>query len=169
MLGFLRNFNLEKIGCPKPTTYHPSQPHDKIEVLLFNPICISRSSVDLYLSGQSLQAIASKLRCSKTAVRDALIKAGVELRAHSTGQLDARLRVKAKALRNAPYGYCLVNGQLEEDPREVAVVQLIMKWWRQGLSHGAIARQLNRQKIKPRKAAQWSQPTVGFIIKRQPN
>jgi hypothetical protein len=34
------------------------------------------------------------------------------------------------------------------------------------MGHCAIARRLNEQGIKPRKAAQWSQPTVGYIIKR---
>jgi hypothetical protein len=61
----------------------------------------------------------------------------------------------------------LVDGQLREHPKEMAVVRQILKWSQQGLSHGAIARRLNDQKVKPRKAAQWSQPTVGFIIKRQ--
>lgn len=73
------------------------------------------------------------------------------------------------SIRNAPYGYCLVNGALLEDPREMAVVALMVKWWTQGMSYGAIARKLNSQKIKPRKAAAWSQPTVGFILQRQPN
>ncbi len=49
----------------------------------------------------------------------------------------------------------------------MANVSLMMTWWKQGQSLGAIARRLNDQKIKPRKAAHWSQPTVGFIIQRQ--
>lgn len=89
------------------------------------------------------------------------------LRAHSNDQLDGPVKAKSIAIKNAPYGFALVNGVLHEDPKERAVVQLIIKWWQQGLSHGAIARKLNDQKIKPRKAARWSQPTVGFIIKRQ--
>jgi hypothetical protein len=72
------------------------------------------------------------------------------------------------SVRNAPYGYCLVGGKLLEDPREMAVVQLMLKWWGEGMSLGAIARRLNSQRIKPRKATSWSQPTVGFIIQRQP-
>jgi len=51
----------------------------------------------------------------------------------------------------------------------MAVVAQMLKWWKQGMSYGAIARKLNAQKIKPRKAAAWSQPTVGFIIQRQPD
>jgi hypothetical protein len=43
----------------------------------------------------------------------------------------------------------------------------MMKWREQGMGFCAIARRLNEQNIKPRKAAQWSQPTVGFIIQRK--
>ncbi len=123
--------------------------------------------VDLYQSGFSLQAVSREVHRSKTYVRNTILKHGVDLRAHSLDQLASGVKSKAMAIKNAPYGFCLVNGGLLEAPKEMAVVQLIMKWWQQGFSHGAIARKLNSQKIKPRKAALWSQPTVGFIIKRQ--
>jgi hypothetical protein len=71
------------------------------------------------------------------------------------------------SIRTAPYGYCLVNGKREVDPKEASVVRLMMKWREQGMGYCAIARRLNEQNIKPRKAAKWSQPTVGFIIQRQ--
>jgi hypothetical protein len=60
----------------------------------------------------------------------------------------------------------LVAGQLQPDPREQVTLQLIIKWWQEGLSHCAITKSLNKKNIKPRKAKEWSQPTVGFIIKR---
>jgi len=124
-------------------------------------------AVDLYRSGLSLQAVARQVHRSKTYVRKTLLKNGVALRAHSYDQLTGGVKAKPMAIKNAPYGYCLVNGTLLKDPKEMAIVQLIMKWWQQGLSHGAIAHKLNNQKINPRKAARWSQPTVGLIIKRQ--
>ncbi len=156
-----------KIGCGSPSIYHPTQWHDKIDVFQFNNSGISRKAVDLYQSGLSLQAVAWQVRRSKTFVRKTLLKHRVDLRAHSHDQLASGVKAKAMAIKNAPYGFVLVNGALLEDPREIAVVQLIIMWWQQGLSHGAIARKLNAQKIKPRKAALWSQPTVGCIIKRQ--
>lgn len=116
-----------------------------------------------------MRSIANDLGCSKTAVRESLLREKVDLRAHSHGQTSKGRKPVALSVRNAPYGYCLVNGMLVEDPREMSVVSLMVKWWNQGMSYGAIARKLNSQKIKPRKAAAWSQPTVGFILQRQPN
>jgi hypothetical protein len=121
----------------------------------------------MYASGYSLAAIATELDVAKTTVRQTLIADGISLRAHSNRQLAAPSAAKSQSIKTAPYGYCLVGGRLIEDPREMAVVQLMLGWWQSGMSLGAIARRLNSQKIKPRKAAQWSQPTVGFIVQRQ--
>jgi hypothetical protein len=71
------------------------------------------------------------------------------------------------AIRNAPFGYFLSKGILKADSREQEVIQIILELWKNGKSHGAIARELNNQNIKPRKAKKWSQVIVGFIIKRQ--
>ncbi len=161
--------HMSKIGCGLPSIYHPAQPHDSIDVFRFNPSSISQKAVHLYQSGLSLQAVARQVHRSKTYVRKTLVESGVDLRAHSNDQLDGPVKSKSIAIKNASYGFTLVNGVLHEDPKEMAVVQLIIKWWQQGLSQGAIARKLNNQKIKPRKADLWSQPTVGFIIKRQTN
>lgn len=90
----------------------------------------------------------------------------MELRSHSNGQLNSKKKPKAKSIKTAPYGHCLVNGLLHKDPREQSVLKLILKWAKQGQSHCAIARKLNEQKVKPRHAEKWSQPTIGFIVKR---
>jgi len=90
----------------------------------------------------------------------------VELRSHSNNQLTSKKKPKQKSIKTAPYGWCLVDGLLHNDPREQSILNLILKWAAQGLSHCAIARRLNEQKHKPRHAEKWSQPTVGFIIKR---
>jgi hypothetical protein len=81
----------------------------------------------------------------------------VALRSRGKRQKWEMLPCRKVALTSAPYGECLDNGKRVEDPKEAAVIQLIMEWWRAGLSHCAIAR----------RAEKWSQPTVGFIIKRQ--
>jgi len=122
----------------------------------------------MYSTGHSLSAIANSLNVSKGRVRNALSRLNMTLRAHSAGQsnLSDPPSLVPLAIRTAPYGYCLLKGRLLEDPREMAVVEDILKWWKEGLSHGAIARRLNDQNIKPRKAEKWSQPTIGFILKR---
>lgn len=165
-----RRFTFEPLnGCGLPTTHHQSQVTDKIRISNFTKQAITEKSLNLYSSGASLSAIAKEIGCCKATVREALLKEKVVLRAHSHSQIGANKKSKTMSVRNAPYGYCLVNGVLVEDPREMAVVALMVKWWNQGMSYGAIARKLNSQKVKPRKAAAWSQPTVGFILQRQPN
>lgn len=90
----------------------------------------------------------------------------MELRSHFNGQLNLNKKPKQKSIKTAPYGWCLVDGKLHKDPREQSTLKLILKWAKQGQSHCAIARRLNEQNLKPRHATKWSQPTVGFIIKR---
>jgi len=120
----------------------------------------------LYAGGASLRAIARELGIPKTTIRETLVGGGVALRPHSMRQLSAAPAPARMSIRTAPYGTCVVDGKLMEQPKEAAVVRLILKWWHAGMSHCAIARRLNDQRIRPRNAAQWSQPTVGFIIKR---
>jgi hypothetical protein len=110
--------------------------------------------------------VAGELRISKTAVRDHLKESGVPLRSHSNVQVSHSKTGRTRSIKTAPYGHCLVSGKLVEDPREQAILKVILNWWSQGMSHCAIAKELNRQNKKPRKAMKWSQPTIGFIIKR---
>lgn len=120
----------------------------------------------LYEAGHSLKAISTLLRVPKTSVRGILIHGGVELRAHSKSQTATFEKPRQMSIKTAPYGYCLVDGQLKEDHWKIKVVTLILNWWRSGLSQMAITKKLNEQKIKPRFAVQWSQPTVRLIIRR---
>lgn len=169
MFGFFLNAESDnrKIGCGSTTLYHLRQAHDKIRFYTLTKQAIFNNASQLYASERSLSSIAKELGITKSAVRHALISGGVVLRPHSKRLAKGKYMPRKCSLRTAPYGHCLVGGKLEVDPKEMATVRLIMKWWHQGLSHCAIARKLNEQKIKPRKAEKWSQPTVGFIIKRQ--
>lgn len=90
----------------------------------------------------------------------------MELKAHSYGQFKRSAKTKVMSEKTAPYGYCLVQGKRVEDPKEQVILKLILKWATEGKSHCAIANTLNEKKLKPRKATKWSQPTIGFIIKR---
>jgi hypothetical protein len=147
-------------------TYHSVHPHDIINISLLNKQGISEKAVKFYSEGLSIQAIANKLRSPKSTIRNHLVKAGVVIRSHSNNQVQDRIYPRKRSIKTAPYGYCLVNGKLFPDPKEQNILQLIISYWQQGLSHCAIAKLLNQKKIKPRKANEWSQPTIGFIIKR---
>lgn len=154
------------IGSPVGPTDHQEQIHDSLGLFHLSRQGIFEIAAPKYRSGSSLSAIARELGIPKTKVRETLIYGGVALRAHSRRQLKCGSLPLRVSTRTAPYGFCVVGGKLVEDPREAEVVRLIKKWWQQGMSHCAITRRLNDQGIKPRKAALWSQPTVGFIIKR---
>ena len=120
----------------------------------------------LYNSGQSLRSISIKLDIPKTSLRDVLLANGVALRAHARQPYQFTGITKHVSIRNALYGFCLVDGKLVSDPREMKVVQLILDWSQKGMSHGDIARKLNDKKLFPRKAKLWKQPLVSIIIKR---
>jgi len=157
---------LPNIGCPTPTISEQVQLSEFIEITFVSKVAISEKIVKFYENGVSLQGIGREVGLSKNGVRGHLLRCGIPLRAHSNDQLKTQSHSRVKSIRTAPYGYCVVNGQLLEDPKEQNVLKLILKWWEQGLSHCAIARKLNSQKLRPRIAKTWSQPTISFIIKR---
>lgn len=158
---FLRFF-----GCGGLTINHPLHPHDIIQVFTLTKQSITEKAAKLYAEGSSLRAVASEARLSKNTIRNHLVKAGVPLRTHSNNQSKEKFNPRKRSIKTAPYGYCLVAGKLLPEPREQVTLQLIIKWWQQGLSHCAITKSLNKKKIKPRKAKEWSQPTISYIIKR---
>lgn len=50
------------------------------------------------------------------------------------------------------HGYFLSKGMLKADSREQEVIHLILELWKSDKSYGVIARELNDQRIKSRKA-----------------
>ena len=156
----------EKFGCATPTTPKVVQSHDFIEKIMSKRALIFKKCLHLYENHHSLQAIATELGVSKSVVRTTLLQEGIELRGHSYKALKQSRRKQTMSDRTAPYGYCLIQGKRVEDPREQVILRLILKWSSEGLSHCGIANRLNNKNFKPRKAAKWSQPTIGFIIKR---
>lgn len=123
----------------------------------------------MYEEGHSLNAIAQSIQAPKSSIRGILLQGGVVLRAHSKRQLAEIQRPKKMSRKTAPYGFCLINGQLVEDPKEMAIIQVIKDLWRSGMSQMAICRELNNRGLKPRIAGKWSQPTVRLIIERYKN
>lgn len=103
---------------------------------------------------------------AKSTVRDVLINEGVVLRSHKKVPYRFKGIVRKVSVRNAPYGYRLVNGLLEEHPVEQSVLTVILGLNARGVSACGIAKRLNEQNIRPRKATLWKQPLVSIIIKR---
>lgn len=157
---------IKKIGCAHGPINHQAQPHDIIDISLLVKQVVSQKTAELYEKGYSTSAIARQLGIGKTTVNSHLTASNVELRSHSNNQLRNNKKHKTRSIKTAPYGFCLVDGLLHKDPKEQSTLKLILKWAEQGKSHCEIARKLNEQKLKPRHALKWSQPTVGYIIKR---
>ena len=133
--------------------YDGGQAHDSIALYRLSKQGIYDNAAALYGKGASLGAIARELSIPKSTVRQTLLDGGVALRLHSRRQARSLVVPSQVSIRTAPYGFCVIEGRLVEDPKEASVVRLIMTWWRQGMSHCAITRRLNNQRIKPRKAA----------------
>ncbi len=157
---------IKKFGCTSFTIYPPRHPHDFISIPTLTKVGISEKTSELYAKGLSTRAIANELCISKTAVNGHLKSQDIPLRSHSNSQLSSSNNVKVRSIKTAPYGYCLLEGKLYKSPKEQSTLKIILLWASQGMSHCSIARELSKQKNKSRKAAKWSQPTIGLIIKR---
>ena len=113
----------------------------------------------MHKQGHSLREISSTLSISKTTAIESLQKQGVSTDARSLRQRG--LRVGA-----APYGYVMVQGKLDPDPKEQKIVKVIMAKWRLGKSLNAIARELNAKGVPPRSGKPRDHSTIGSIITR---
>lgn len=138
-------------------------PHDSVQIPYISKKILIRSSKNLYLQGYSLNAITRELKISKCTVRNYLIQNGINLRCHSKNNHSEKNEV---APRNAPFGFVLINGSLNEDLKEQSSIKTIIELSQKGFSQGAIARHLNDHQVKPRKALKWNQVTIGVILKR---
>ena len=146
------------------------QPHDRINFFSMTAEALLEKSAELYFKGYSLNAISGELSVPKSTIRLILIQNGIELRSHSRKHYIPTHENnfhRQPAKRNAPYGYFLLQGKVQVDTREQAIIGIILKFWNDGKSQCAIARLLNQQKIKPRKADKWSPVVIWTIIKRK--
>lgn len=123
----------------------------------------------MYESGLSLRGIGHEVGLAKSTVRDVLINEGAVLRLHKRMPYKFIGIVRKTSVRNAPFGYRLVNGRLEEHPVEQSILTIIFRLNAQGISACGIAKRLNEQNIRPRKASKWTQPLISLIIKRNNN
>jgi hypothetical protein len=108
----------------------------------------------------SLQRVAHELKISKTTIRTTLLKSGHTLRPHTGSR-------QSDEVGAAPYGFARIDGTLLKDPKEQRNIQLILSHWKSGMSFTAIAKELNRLKIKPRMASRWSDTSIRNLVLRQ--
>lgn len=71
-----------------------------------------------------------------------------------------------EAYNHPPYGFQREGDKFVKDVGESQVIALIQRKRAQGASIRAIAEELNRKGIKPKKAAQWNPSSVHKVLKR---
>lgn len=114
----------------------------------------------------SLREIARELNVSRTTVRKALLNGGADLHPLSNGPRKDNARSARPHMGIAPFGYCVIKGDLTEVPKEQETIQIILKLKSSRMNLRAIADQLDRHKIKPRSAKKWDHSIISSIIKR---
>jgi hypothetical protein len=143
-----------------------AQPIDRIALFHLSDQGIFEKAAPLYASGLSLREVAREIAVSKTTIRKVLLKHGVALRPSTHDQSDGVTLPKKFHVGVAPYGYCVLNGRLVQDPKEQRNVQLILKLRSQGKSLNAIAAYLNGRKVRPRTGKAWDHSIVRSIVQR---
>lgn len=153
-------------GRGNPTTCCISYCHEIIDLFHLGRQGIFQKATPLYASGASLREIAKELGVSKTTIRKALIEGGAVLRSSNGSPSGEFIKTVRRHIGVAPYGFCVIRGQLVKDPKEQVNVQLILKLATGGKSNSAIADYLNDKKIKTRTGGRWDHSTIRSILKR---
>jgi len=155
-----------KNGRVCPTNYEQPQAHDFMNFPLLSKQGISQIAADFYESGLSLDQIAKHLNCSKALVRKSLQSAGVVLRPSCQNPHFKKINPPNHRTGVPPFGYRILRGRLILDAREIQIVHLVMNLWTAGQSYSAIAKHLNNQGVKNRKATPWDHSLVRSIVER---
>jgi hypothetical protein len=155
-----------KNGRGGPTNGKPAQYLDFIEVPSLSKEGISSRAAEFYAFGLSLAQVSRQLNKSKTFIRKTLLDAGVALRESRDVLEDGRPRTHSHHTGNTPFGYRCLRGRLILDAREIEIVQLVMNLWTAGQPYSSIAKHLNKQGIKNRKATPWDHSLVRSIVER---
>ena len=155
-----------KNGRVCPTNYEQPQHHDYIDFPSLSVEGISSKAAEFYASGLSLRQISQHLNKSKSFIRKTLLEAGVALRESRDVLEEGRPRTHSHHTGNTPFGYRCLRGRLIMDAREIEIVQLVMNFWTARQSYSTIAKHLNNQGIKNRKATPWDHSLVRSIVER---
>lgn len=142
-------------------------PHDIIRFFPKSQERIFDVSAPLYEARYTLREIESKTGFAKSSIRQALTDGGLTLRVGNQKPPKKGKRATKASTPVQRYGYARLEGQLVKDPREYKNVLQILKLWQQGKSLTAIAKQLNVQKVRPRRGLRWHHETVNQVIKHE--
>ena len=144
--------------------------HQQTKFSLNQKISIKSSSCTAYLpiseallkqkylgNRLSMREIAEEFSCSKTRIRDLLLKHNIPLRS------PYRYHNRWYA-----YGKRMVGGKTIEHKGELRTIATIKQMYGEGMNTSAIARCLNTMKLPTKKQGKgWHQNTVAKILKRE--
>jgi hypothetical protein len=142
------------------------QVHDIIQLSSPCRSGIYEKIVEFSGQGMSPRWIARELKVSKSFVTGALAASKKELQRRSEGtRSPGKCATRTRGGRT-PFGFDYLESKLVENPRELHAVQKIIELWNSGGGPTAIARKMNRLKLKTRNGKQWDHSVVSDIIVR---
>lgn len=100
---------------------------------------------------------------SKSGVRKALVKAGVDLHPFAT-KLRAARKYRRKGNVRPIFGFCYFEGKVVPHPKEYPILIGIITRWREGGLINSIVKDLNRRKVKSPRNRIWGWNSVNSII-----
>lgn len=122
-----------------------------------------------YKSGLSLKDISVLMGSSKSKIRKELLKHEITPRTNKAQATPLR-QLKHGRQGALPYfGFCYFQGKIIKDPREYPTLEIIHKYWKQGLSIHQINKELNRVKILSRTNKTWCWAAIKKVVTRFEN
>lgn len=119
-----------------------------------------------YQNGLSLKELSNIFGRSKSKIRKELIKHGITLRTNKAQATPLR-PLKPERQGALPYfGFCYFQGKIIKDPREYPTLEVIYKYWKQGLSIHQINKELNHKKILSRTNKNWCWASIKKVVTR---
>lgn len=141
--------------------------HDIIQLSSPSRSGIYEKILEFSAQGMSPRFIATELKVSKSFVTGALTASKKELQRRSKGtQSPGKCATRTRGGRT-PFGFDYLESKLVENTRELHAVKKIIELWNSGGGPTAIARKMNRLKLKTRNGKQWDHSVVSDIIVRE--
>ncbi|OFZ55144.1 MAG: hypothetical protein A2428_13065 [Bdellovibrionales bacterium RIFOXYC1_FULL_54_43] len=120
----------------------------------------------MYRAGLSLKQISAQVRKPKTTVRNAIRRAGIELRMAPSPPGNNRRKAKGVRIGIPPFGFSWLRGRLVMNAEEIETLRLIIKLWQEGMTYTSIASHLNGHGIKTRKRSRWDHSLIRRVVLR---
>lgn len=117
---------------------------------------ISEKVVEFYEKGHSIAETAAMVGVPVASLFDAMKERNVQIRPAWKAQR-----------KNPPYGYAWLCGEIVMNPLEYKIVLLILELSKMRKGPHQIAKNLDAQRIKPRRGKKWFARTVTDIINRE--